>query len=136
MQSTQSCKTILTYKNLDKKMFFSIPDRFHCIDDMTKELERHDELKWPTAIGEEHSIERQHMTIDESLPIFQFSASRELSCSLRLDILPSTLVINGLRQDIQLVDLINQQEIHFIRSNYVSVLPSKVVSVSHGLVVA
>lgn len=42
-------KTILTYKNIDKKSFFAIPSNFKCIDDIVKELEKPDELKWPCS---------------------------------------------------------------------------------------
>lgn len=49
-------KTILTYKSIDKKSFFAIPSHFKCIDDIIKELEKSDELKWPCSKEAEVSM--------------------------------------------------------------------------------
>lgn len=44
---TEYNNLILTYKNIDKKTFFSIPVHFRSIDDIVKELEKPSDLKWP-----------------------------------------------------------------------------------------
>lgn len=44
---------ILTYKNIDKKTFFTIPSNFKSIDDIIKELDMPNELKWPCSIEKE-----------------------------------------------------------------------------------
>lgn len=53
LQQDRSWNTILTFKNIDKKAFFAIPERFKNLDDVLKELERTDDLKWPYSNEEE-----------------------------------------------------------------------------------
>lgn len=44
---------ILTYKNIDKKTFFTVPMQYKNISDIIKELEKPDELKWPCSLENE-----------------------------------------------------------------------------------
>lgn len=53
LQQESSWNTMLTYKTIDKKAFFAIPERFRSVDDVLKELERTDDLKWPCSNEEE-----------------------------------------------------------------------------------
>src|ERR1044071_1763692 len=46
-ENTEYNSLILTYKNIDKKTFFSIPVHFRSVDDIIKELDKPSELKWP-----------------------------------------------------------------------------------------
>lgn len=52
-ENTEYNSLILTYKNIDKKTFFSIPVHFRSIDDIIKELEKPSELKWPCRTEKE-----------------------------------------------------------------------------------
>lgn len=54
-ENEEIIKLILTYKNIDKRTFFSIPIQFKNIDDIIKELEKPDELKWPCSSEKEVS---------------------------------------------------------------------------------
>lgn len=48
LHSDEYTDVILTYKNIDKKTFFSIPPEFNSIDDIISELNHNYELKWPS----------------------------------------------------------------------------------------
>lgn len=52
-ENTEYNSLMLTYKNIDKKTFFSIPVHFRTIDDIIKELEKPTELKWPSRAEKE-----------------------------------------------------------------------------------
>lgn len=107
LQNEQSWNAILTYKNIDRKAFFAIPERFKSIDGVLKELERTDDLKWPCSNEEELLIERRHTADISTAPIFKCSASRELSCSMQMDIIPWALFINSLRYEMKIIDANN-----------------------------
>lgn len=55
-ENTEYNSLILTYKNIDKKTFFSIPVHFRSIDDIIKELEKPNDLKWPCRTEKEVQI--------------------------------------------------------------------------------
>lgn len=55
-ENTEYNSLILTYKNIDKKTFFSIPIHFKNIDDIIKELEKPHELVWPNRLEKEVRI--------------------------------------------------------------------------------
>lgn len=52
----------------------------------------------------QHIIDRRHSLGNVYSPIYKFSASRDLSCTLRLDILPIGLIINNLNYELEVVD--------------------------------
>lgn len=52
---------ILTYKNIDKKTFFSIPSNFKSIDDIITELSKSSELNWPCSIEKE--VKQSQLTL-------------------------------------------------------------------------
>lgn len=97
-------KTVLSYKSVDRKTLFSIPERLRNIDDILKELERPEEVKWPYTNEEESFIDRMSTPQRSALPLYKFSPSRELSCSLLLDVLPWCLFINTIGCEMQLVN--------------------------------
>lgn len=109
LENQQSClndkwKTVLSYKAIDRKSFFSIPERFRTIHEIIKELEKTEELKWPCAKEEELSLERPATLQKSALPLYKFSPSRELSCSLMMDVLPWCLFINSIGCEIKLIN--------------------------------
>lgn len=53
-------KLMLTYKNIDKKTFFTVPMQYKNISDIIKELEKPDELKWPCSLETEVNIGNCH----------------------------------------------------------------------------
>lgn len=55
-----------------------------------------------------------------SAPLCKFSASRTISCAMKLDIIPWCLFINGLGYDIKVVDLSKNQECS-IQSNRIAI---------------
>lgn len=127
LENEDLAKLILTYKNIDKKTFFTIPNQYKNIDDLIKELEKRDDLKWPCASEKELCVNRKCSTRLPTAPLCKFSNSRSLSCAMKLDVIPSCLFINSLVCDLTLVDVANEEEC-FIESNHTAV--PKAVTVS------
>lgn len=72
-------------------------------------------------------IERRHTADFPTPPIFKFSASRELSCSMQLDVIPWALFINTLRYEIKIVGA-NDAEYCAIQPNQIAI-PSTIENV-------
>lgn len=53
LENKEFTDLILTYKNIDKRTFFAIPMHFKNIDDIIKELDKPNELKWPCGFEKE-----------------------------------------------------------------------------------
>ncbi|XP_031633200.1 vacuolar protein sorting-associated protein 13B isoform X2 [Contarinia nasturtii] len=111
---------ILTYKNIDKRSFFSVPVHFKTINDIIKELEKPNELKWPCRFEKELNIDRKASHEISSAPICKFSASRSLSCAMELNVIPPCLIINNLGFDIFIVEPTNEKEC-CVQSNYMTI---------------
>lgn len=113
-------KTILSYKSMDRKSLFNIPEeRFKTIDDIIKELEKPDKVKWPINNNYEEGLLNRPISQNKSaLPLYKFSQSRDLSCSLLLDVLPWCLFINALACEIKVVNSTDGNH-YSIESNHI-----------------
>lgn len=131
VQKQHNWKTILTYKNIDKKAFFAIPERYKCIDDILVELEKPGESKWPCSKDEEWLINRQITNQIWSTPHYKFSASRELSCSMRLEVLPWALIINNLGCEIKLINSTDKNSC-LIQPNHIAI-PMAIAVIDLGI---
>lgn len=114
----ENWKTVLSYKSVDRKSLFSIPERLKSINDILKELEKPEEIKWPYANEEERSLDRLSTPQRSALPLYKFSPSRDLSCSLLLDVLPWCLFINSIGCDIKLINSTDGNS-YIIEPNYI-----------------
>lgn len=132
---------MLTYKNIDKRTFFSVPIHFKTINEIIKELDKPNELKWPCRAENEvkHfpsfwskffltissfslflqlNIDRKASLEISATPICKFSASRSLSCAMELNFTPPCLLINGLGFDIFIIEPMSEKEC-CVQSNYI-----------------
>lgn len=109
---------ILTYKNIDKRTFFTVPIHFKTINEIIKELDKPNELKWPCRIEKEMNIDRKASLEISATPICKFSASRSLSCAMELNVTPPCLLINSLGFEIFIIEPMSEREC-CVQSNYI-----------------
>lgn len=97
-------RALLSYKLIDKNEFFPIPPELNTIDKVLCKLENPKKITWPCSREEEQRWEREVTKSLTAMPIYNCSASEELSCSLTLNIMPWCLFINSTGSDIKIAE--------------------------------
>lgn len=104
IKSTNMMECMLTYNGIDRQSLFHMPAADIDIDRIVDELEKPLQINWPTGMREEELRWQRKFYENEHLkPLFKYQPSRNMSCSLMLDIVPTTLFINSTGLKVKLV---------------------------------
>nr|XP_029723384.1 vacuolar protein sorting-associated protein 13B-like [Aedes albopictus] len=89
-------KALLSYRLIDGRSFFQVPDRFKTVEAAIEMLQKNHSLPWPCSREDELRSKRENSIQEATLPLYHCSAAHELSCCLMLSISPWCLFINQL----------------------------------------
>ncbi|XP_021693609.1 vacuolar protein sorting-associated protein 13B [Aedes aegypti] len=89
-------KALLSYRLIDGRSFFQVPDRFKTVESAIEMLQKNHTLNWPCSREDELRWKRENSIQEATLPLYHCSAAHELSCCLMLSIAPWCLFINQL----------------------------------------
>lgn len=105
LKSTNAIDCILTYKGIDRNNLFDISTSINMdIDRIVNELEKPLTINWPTGTREEElRWQRQFYENEHLKPLLKYESSRNLSCSLLLDIVPTSLFFNSTGLKVKLI---------------------------------
>lgn len=102
-KSTNTIDCVLSYNGIDRNHLFDASLSMD-IDRILNELERPLTIAWPTGCREEElRWQRQFYENEHAKPLLKYQSSRNLSCSLMLDIVPTTLFFNSTGLKVKLV---------------------------------
>lgn len=101
-KSIDNIVCMLSYKGIDRNLF-EISSALD-IDQIMSELEKNSSVNWPTGLREEElRWQRQFYENEHLKPLFKYEPSRSLSCTLMLDVVPSSLFFNSTALKVKLV---------------------------------
>ncbi|XP_055587583.1 intermembrane lipid transfer protein VPS13B [Uranotaenia lowii] len=120
-------KALLSYRLIDGRSFFQVPERFKTIENAIELLQQNHKLPWPCSREEELRWKRENSIQEATLPIYHCSAAHELSCSLMLSISPWCFFINQLGCPVRLKNY-ETQEVNIVEANNI-VMPSYIENV-------
>lgn len=121
-------KALLSYRLIDGRTFFQVPDRFKTVEAAIGMLRKSHSVPWPCSREEELRWRRENSIQEATFPLYNCSAAHELSCCLMLSIAPWALFINQLGCPVRVrncdsyeVNLIEPNNIvmpHYIESSF------------------